>query len=88
MIIESWKINKEILAEQSSTSLSQELDKPRGPKVLPEPVSQMIFSRPGNTNRKRKPFNAKYNDNRYTVMSFIHIAFYYKTKQVSRVTHL
>ena len=52
MIIESWKINKEILAEQSSTSLSQELDKPRGPKVLPEPVSQMIFSRPGNTNRK------------------------------------
>lgn len=44
----------------------------------------MIISRPGNTKRKRKPVMAKYNDKRYT-MSFIYVAFYYKTKQVNNV---
>mgnify|MGYP003690040007 CR=1 FL=1 len=64
-------------------------DKPWWPNVLPEPVSQMIISKPGNTKRKRKAVMAKYNDNRYT-MSFIYVAFYYKSKQVSHVhyTHL
>ena len=77
-IIEARKINKEILAEPSSTNLSQQWDKRRGPKVKPEPVSQMLISKPGNTNRK-KPVMAKYNDNRYTLISFIYVGFYYKT---------
>lgn len=44
-IMKSWKINgyKEIPAEPSSTSLPQWWDKPRGPKALPKPESQMIF---------------------------------------------
>lgn len=69
MISETWKINgfKEVPAEPASTSLPQQLDKPRGPKVLPEPVSQMVISRPGNINRKRKPVVANYNDNRYII---------------------
>ena len=52
IIIESWKINEEILAKPSSSSLSKQWDKSRGTKVLPEPVSKIIISRPGNTNRK------------------------------------
>ena len=28
---------------------------------------------------------AKYNENRYILMSFIYVSFYYKTKQISRV---
>lgn len=66
---ETWKINKskEVPAEPASTSLPHQCDKPRGPKVLPEPVSQMIISRPGNINRKRKPDMTNYNDNRYTI---------------------
>lgn len=83
---ESWKMNgyKSIQAEPSFTSQRQQWDKPRGPNVLPEPMSSMLISRLGNTNRKRKPVMAKYNDNRYTLMSFIYVPFYYKTKQISR----
>jgi hypothetical protein len=67
MMIESWKLcgYTDIPAEPSSTSLPQQWDKPRGPKILPEPVSQIVIARPGNITRKRKPIMATYNDNRY-----------------------
>jgi hypothetical protein len=65
-MIEQWKIAgyKDVPAFASSTSLPQQWDKPRGPKIKPEPVSHMIFARPGNVCRKRKPVMANYTDNR------------------------
>lgn len=52
IINESWKINEEILAKPSSSSYPSSGTNPEEQKVLPEPVSQMIILRPGNTNRK------------------------------------
>jgi len=66
MMVESMKLcgYKEVPAEPSSTSLPQQWDKPRGPKILPESVGSMVIARPGNINRKRKPILANYIDNR------------------------
>ena len=59
-------------AEPACTSLPQQWDKPRGHKILAEPVSQMVFARPGKIDRKRKPVTAVFNDNRYA-FSLLHI---------------
>ncbi|VDI40315.1 Hypothetical predicted protein [Mytilus galloprovincialis] len=66
MMIEQWKIlgYKAVPSQPSSTSLPQQWDKPRGPKIKAEPVSQMIISRPMNLTRKRKPVIATFIDNR------------------------
>jgi len=45
----------EVSAEPSSTSLPQQWDKPRDPKILPESVESMVIARPKNLNQKRKP---------------------------------
>ena len=55
----------DIPSQPSCTSTPQDWDKPRGKKILPEPVSTMIISRPSNYNRKKRPFIADYRDNRY-----------------------
>ncbi|XP_063410321.1 uncharacterized protein LOC134693427 [Mytilus trossulus] len=66
MMIEQWKIlgYKAVPSQPSSTSLPQQWDKPRGPKIKAEPVSQMVISRPMNLTRKRKPVIATFIDNR------------------------
>ncbi|XP_022312022.2 uncharacterized protein LOC111117245 [Crassostrea virginica] len=66
LTIEQWKIAglMEIPSHPSSTSLPQQWDKPRGPKICSEPVSQMIICRPTNLNRKRKPVVASFVDTR------------------------
>ncbi|KAJ8321261.1 hypothetical protein KUTeg_001119 [Tegillarca granosa] len=44
MTLATWLLEgyREVPAEQSSTSMPQIWDKPRGPKVKPEPVSQRL----------------------------------------------
>lgn len=65
-LLEQWKIScyKEVPSEPSSTSLTQQWDKPRGEKIKAEPVSRMIISHPTNLDRKRKPIIASYIDTR------------------------
>ncbi|XP_046558783.1 uncharacterized protein LOC124267828 [Haliotis rubra] len=66
LILEGWKISgyQAIPSQPSSTSLPQQWDKPRGPKIESEAVSQIIIARPRNLNRKRRPVMATFNDNR------------------------
>ncbi|KAJ8310075.1 hypothetical protein KUTeg_011940 [Tegillarca granosa] len=57
MTLATWFLEgyREVQAEQSSTSMPQIWDKPRGPKVKPEPVSQLIVCKPTTISRKRRP---------------------------------
>ncbi|KAH3724580.1 uncharacterized protein LOC127853544 isoform X1 [Dreissena polymorpha] len=73
--IEQWKIAgyKEVPALLSSTSIPQQWDKPRGPKVKAEPASYMIFASPTNIGRKRKPIMAQFTDNRKVKLMNDHI---------------
>ncbi|KAJ8299945.1 hypothetical protein KUTeg_021464 [Tegillarca granosa] len=66
MTLQNWILDgyKEVPAEQSCTSLPQSWDKPRGSKIHPEPVSQMVICKPVNVSRKRKPLMAAFYDNR------------------------
>ncbi|XP_056014374.1 uncharacterized protein LOC125665758 [Ostrea edulis] len=83
MILEQWKISGfvEIPSMLSSTSLPQQWDKPRGDKIQPEPVSQMIISNPSNLNRKRKPIVASFVDTRKTEISEMDMEILKKFKQ-------
>ncbi|KAJ8312189.1 hypothetical protein KUTeg_009562, partial [Tegillarca granosa] len=49
---------------ESCTNLPQTWDKPRGSKIKPELVSQMVVCKPTTVNRKRRPLMANFNDNR------------------------
>lgn len=66
MALEQLKLKgyKEVPDMLACTSLPQLWDKPRGEKITPEPVSQMIICRPTNVNRKRRPVMAEFIDNR------------------------
>ncbi|XP_046545626.1 uncharacterized protein LOC124255759, partial [Haliotis rubra] len=66
LILEGWKISgyQAIPSQPSSTSLPQQWDKPMGPEIESEAVSQIIIARPGNLNRKRRPVMATFDDNR------------------------
>ncbi|XP_048777060.2 uncharacterized protein LOC125681149 [Ostrea edulis] len=83
MNLEQWKISGfvEIPSMLSSTSLPQQWDKPRGDKIQPEPVSQMIISNPSNLNRKRKPIVASFVDTRKTEISEMDMEILKKFKQ-------
>ncbi|KAL4225003.1 hypothetical protein ACF0H5_015698 [Mactra antiquata] len=66
MTVTDWVLEgfKEVPAQPACTSLPQQWDKPRGQKILPEPVSTMVIAKPGNLKRKRKPLTAVFDDNR------------------------
>ena len=62
---------KEVPIQPSCTSMPQSWDKPRGTKIAPEPVCTMVISKPGNTNRKKRPLVADFHDNRYSTVVVI-----------------
>ncbi|XP_046570807.1 uncharacterized protein LOC124279049 [Haliotis rubra] len=53
---------KEIPSDLSSTSMPQQWNKPRGDKILPVPISQVVVARP-TEQRKRKPIQCHTNMN-------------------------
>ena len=67
MLVEEWLLQglKDVPAFPSCTSMPSQWDKPRGNKILPEPVTQMTISNPANVDRKRKPVTPIFIDNRY-----------------------
>ncbi|XP_056016049.1 uncharacterized protein LOC130053235 [Ostrea edulis] len=75
MMIESWKMRgyRDIPTEPSSTSLPQQWDKPRGPKIKAELVYHIVIARPGNINRNRNPVMATYTDIRKINLKESHI---------------
>ncbi|KAL4218843.1 hypothetical protein ACF0H5_021431 [Mactra antiquata] len=66
MTVTDWVLEgfKEVPAQPACTSLPQQWDKPRGQKILPDPVSTMGIAKPGNLKRKRKPLTAVIDYNR------------------------
>ncbi|XP_062585783.1 uncharacterized protein LOC134247430 [Saccostrea cucullata] len=48
----------EVPSALACTSLPQQWHKPRGPKILPEPVSAMVFAKPKQTPRKKRPVHS------------------------------
>jgi hypothetical protein len=67
MKLADWLIEglEDVPIQPACTTLPQQWDKPRGPKIQPEPVSTMVIAKPGNANRKRKPLTPVFDDNRY-----------------------
>jgi len=45
----------DVPSELACTSMPQQWHKPRGPKITPEPVAAMVFSKPKQTPRKKMP---------------------------------
>ena len=54
----------EVPTQPSCTSELQRWDKPRGKKIMPEPVSTMVISQSTNVKRKKRPYTADFRDNR------------------------
>ena len=46
---------KAVPDDLSATSLPQQLHKPRGRKIKPQPVSSLVMAKPKNISRKRRP---------------------------------
>ena len=65
-IIEQWKKEglKDVPTQPTSTGVLQQWGKPRGEKLEPEAVAEMVLHKPTNLSRKRKPITAKFIDNR------------------------
>ena len=59
----------DVPSQPACTSVPQQWDKPRGTRIEAEPVCTMVISKPGNTDRKKRPLTADFSDNRY---SFTH----------------
>jgi len=64
MTLTDWLLDgvKEVPSQAASTSIPQQWDKPRGAKILSEPISTMVIAKPGSS--KRKPLVAVIDDNR------------------------
>ncbi|WAQ94739.1 hypothetical protein MAR_007210, partial [Mya arenaria] len=52
------------LTDWLTSGLQEEWDRPRRRKIIAEPVSSMIISRPVNEDRKKRPLTADITDNR------------------------
>lgn len=55
----------DIPTQPACTSKPQTWDKPRGMKIVSEPVSSAILSKSGSTGRKRRPIIPVFIDNRH-----------------------
>jgi len=67
MLLEGWLLEgiTAIPTEIASTSRPQQWGKPRGMKIRPTVVSEMVIVKPHKNERKRRPLSSEIVDNRF-----------------------